>query len=99
LIVEPPEIEESHAVGLKRLGQFNAAFEDFGLLLEGEVGVELIALGTEFGLWRPRPIDLKERAGNVGDAQFVFLEDAAMTAIWKGDFISSRPISLRDISC
>ena len=43
LVLEPPEIESAHAIGLERLGHLNAFFQDLGLLLVGEVGVELVA--------------------------------------------------------
>src|SRR5258708_14969455 len=47
LILEAPEIEETHAVGVEGLRQFDAALEDFVLLLERKVGVKLAALRTE----------------------------------------------------
>ena len=42
-ILEPPEIEAADAIGLKRFAKFNAAAEHLILLLEVEVGAELVA--------------------------------------------------------
>ena len=42
-IVEPPEIETANAVGLESLAKIDAALQHRVLLLEVEVGVELVA--------------------------------------------------------
>ncbi len=42
-IVEPPEIETADAVGLEGFGEIDAVLEQRVLLLEVEVGVELVA--------------------------------------------------------
>ena len=70
LIVETPEVEAADAVSLECLAELDAAFEYLVLLLEVEVGVELIAAGPLLRLRRAGPVDLEERAGNVSDLYF-----------------------------
>ena len=53
-------------------------------MLEVEVGVELVAGRTVLRLRRAGPVDLEERAGNIGDAQLVFLEDFSGTVHFIG---------------
>ena len=77
LIFEAPEIEAADAVGLEGFAEIDAACEHFVLLLEVEVGVELIAARAFFGYRRAGPMDFEERAGNVGDAQLVLVENLA----------------------
>src|SRR5208282_5490361 len=72
-----PKIEAADAVGLEGLGQLDAAFENFVLLLEREIGVKLGAFRAEFGFRCAGPVHFEERAGDVRHAQFVFFEDAA----------------------
>jgi hypothetical protein len=63
-------------VGIEHFGQFDATFEHFVLLIEGEIGVELIALRAVFGLGRARPISFEKRTGDISDAQLVLFQDA-----------------------
>ena len=76
LIVEAPEIEAAHALRTEGFGHRDGALEDFVLLSQREVGVETLGLAV-FRLWRTRPIDLEERAGDVGDLELIFVEQAA----------------------
>ena len=75
LVFQPPEIESAHAIGLKRLRRLDALLEYFRLLIVAEVGVELVALGAVLRSRRARPIHFEERAGDVGDAQLIFLQN------------------------
>ena len=68
LVLKPPEVEAAHAIGLKCLGRLDALFQDFRLLLVGEVGVELVALGAVLRSGSARPIHFEERAADVGHA-------------------------------
>src|SRR5258708_31009567 len=77
LIVKPPEIKTAYAVGLERPGELDAALQNFILLIKGEVGVELIALGTELRLRRAGPVNLEKRAGYVSYAQAIFFLNSA----------------------
>ena len=74
-VIETPEVEAANAVGLELLGEFDAAFEDFVLLFEIEAGAEVIVFGTVLRAGRPGEIDFEERAGDVGDAELVFVEN------------------------
>src|SRR5271165_148449 len=84
LIVDTPEIESTHAVGLERLGHFHTLVEHFVLLRKAELRVELVTLGAVFGRRRTRPVDLEERAGDVGDAELILLQDPLGLADLRG---------------
>src|SRR5258708_31399554 len=58
LIVKPPEIKTAYAVSLESPCQLDAALQNFILLIKGEAGVELIALGAVLCLASRLPVDL-----------------------------------------
>jgi len=70
-VVEAPEVEAADFVSAEGFGEVDGVLEDGVLLLEIGVGSELIALFGVLGEWGAGPVDLEERAGNVGDAQVV----------------------------
>ena len=76
-VIETPEVKAADAIGVEGLRQLDAVLEKHVLLFEVEFGVELIALRTVFREWRAGPVGLEERAGNVGNAELVFVEDLA----------------------
>src|SRR4029079_18510470 len=77
LVVEPPEIEDPYAVGLKGFGKLKRAIEQLLLLVEREAGAELVARRAERRLRRTRPVDLEDRRGDARHTQVEALEDAA----------------------
>src|ERR1700722_11277247 len=82
-VVEAPEIEAADAVGVEGFGEGDAAVKDVGLLVESEVGLELVALGAELGLRGTGPVDFEQWTGDVCDPELKFFEDAASF----GDFL------------
>ena len=76
LIFESPEIKAAYPVGAEGFCQLDAAFQYLVLLIESEIGIELVTLGTVLGFWSILIVHFKKRTGNVGDAQLVALQDA-----------------------
>src|SRR5947207_15984025 len=76
LILEPPEIEESDAIGVEGLGQLDTSFQHFILLLKRKVCVELIALRAVLRLRCARPIHFEKGASDIGHTQLVFFQYA-----------------------
>ena len=75
-VFETPEIEAADAIGAEML--WRASMQRSSsviLLLEVEVGLELIAVLALLWKRRAGPVGFEERAGDVGDAQIVFGED------------------------
>ncbi len=83
MIFQAPEIETADAVGLKLFCEFDAAAKHIVLLGKAEVRVKLVALRAEFGCRRAGPIHFEERAGDIGNAQFILCQDALRF----GDFL------------
>src|SRR5207302_8634194 len=76
LIFQAPEIEAANTLRLERLRHLNGTLQNFVLLDHGEVCPEAAGL-AEFGFGRARPVNLKQRAGDVGYLELVPLENAA----------------------
>ena len=74
-IFEPPEVEDAYPVHLKDAHQLKPAFQEFILLLEGEVGAKLVAFRTEPGERCARPIHFEDGRGNRRDAQLVLFQN------------------------
>src|SRR5712692_1325442 len=74
-VVQAPEIEATHAIGVKDPGKLQAPFQHFVLLLESKVRAELVALPRAvLGRRRSRPVDFKQRARDIGHAQAIALQ-------------------------
>ena len=68
LIFQPPEIKDADAIGVKGLGQFEGAIQQFVLLLESVIGIEGVPLFRDLGERCARPIHFEDRTRNVGHA-------------------------------
>ena len=77
-VVEAPEIEAADLVGAELLGERDAAFEDFVLVMEADFGGAVhVVFGAVGGPGCAQEVDFVERAGDVGDVEVVLGEDLA----------------------
>src|ERR1700693_2996669 len=74
LVIQSPEIEAAHAIGLEGLGQLDGMLQHFVLLIESEVGMEVAVL-AELRLGSTLPVDFKEWTGDIGHSQSVLLKN------------------------